>query len=348
MLENKFIPLMILVSLAMGLTLAGCDGEESKAKAVEHERVVKVETVTVTPIPLKDILTLPGETEPDEDVSVSSDSAGTVKWLGVHEGDRVEKGAIVARVDVASSGARLDQAKASRELAAEQLRRRRELLEKGVLAQEEFDEMAAKLEESDASLREMQVSVDNGVIRAPVSGIVNKLHVDQGERLSEGSPVVDIVDPTLIRVTINVPEMDIPYIKKDQKVTVTVDAIPGRTWDGVVEFISFKADATSKTFETRVLTDNLDGAIRAGMLARVSLERRTIEDAVTAPLYAVINQGGERLLYVNENGTARARTIEIGVVSDDLVQVTRGLKAGDELIVSGHTMVEDGTRVETK
>ena len=339
---------MTLVAFLGLLSLAGCSDEESKAKTVEHERVVKVETVTVTPIPLKDILTLPGETEPDEDVSVSSDSAGTVKWLGVEEGDSVKKGAIIARVDVASSGARLDQAKASRELAAEQLRRRRELLNKGVLAKEEFDQMAAELEKSDASLREMQVSVDNGVIRAPVSGIVNKRHVDQGERLAVGDPVVDIVDPTVIRVTINVPEMDIPYIRKDQKVAVTVDAIPGRTWDGVVEFISFKADSSSKTFETRVLTDNGDGIIRAGMLARVSLERRTIADAVTAPLYAIINQGGERLLYVAENGVARARTIEVGVISGDRAQVTTGLKAGDELIVSGHTMVEDGTRVDVQ
>lgn len=339
---------MALISLMGLLALTGCSDEESKAKEVEPERVVKVETMTVTPVPLHDVLTLPGETEPDEDVSVSSDSSGTVTWMGVIEGNRVEKGAVIARVDVASSGAKLDQAKASRELVAEQLKRRRELLEKGVLAKEEFDQMAAKLEESDASLREMQVGVDNGVIRAPVSGIVNELHVDQGERLSVGSPVVDIVDPSVIRVTINVPEMDIPFIKQDQKVTVTVDAIPDRTWEGVVEFISFKADRTSKTFATRVLTNNPDGAIRAGMLARVSLKRRTIPEALTAPLYSIINQGGERLLYVVENGVARARTIEIGVIDGDRVQVTKGLKAGDQLIVSGHTMVEDGTRVNAQ
>lgn len=347
-MHKKIILLITLSSFAVLLALAGCGSEKSEAKTTEGKRVIKVNTVTVTPVPLEDILTLPGETEPDEDVSVSSDSSGTVKWLGVEEGDRVKKGEIIARVDVASSGARLAQAKASRELAAEQLRRRRELLEKGVLAQEEFDQMAAKLEESDASLRERQVSVDYGVIRAPVSGIVNDRHVDQGERLGVGSPVVDIVDPSVIRITINVPEMDIPYIKKDQKVTVTVDAIPNRTWEGTVEFVSFKADPTSKTFETRVLTQNPDGAIRAGMLARVSLERRSIANAITAPLYAIINQGGERLLYVAENGVARARTIEIGVIEDDRAQVTKGLKAGDKLIVTGQTMVEDGTKVDAQ
>lgn len=325
--------------------LAGCDDAPSEAVQPKVEKSVRVATSPVEPIQLVDILTLPGATEPDADVRVSSESSGNVIWIGAEEGDRVERGALIARLDVASSGARFDQAKATRKLAAEQLRRRRELLEKGVLAQEEFDRMETQLAKSEASLKEMQVSVEYGVVRAPISGIINKRYVDRGERLNAGEPVVDIVDPAVIRTTVNVPEMDIPHIRKGQEVIVTVDAIPGRRWKGVVEFISFKADDASKTFETRVLTNNPDGAIRAGMLARVSLERRTIEDAITTPLYAIINQGGERLIYVEENGVARARTIELGVIEGDRAQVLKGLKAGDNLIVSGHTMVEEGTKV---
>jgi len=340
--------ILALIIVLVMLPLAGCSDEDSQANAPKEERTVKVSVMPVIPVHLVDILTLPGATEPDFDVCVSSDSAGIVKWLGVEEGDMVKRGDIIARVDVASSGARADQAEASRKLAAEQLRRRKELLNKGVLAQEEFDRMATELAKTEASLREMKVNVQYGVVRAPISGVVNKLYVDQGERVALGANVVDIVDPSIIRTTINVPEMDIPYITKGQKVDVTVDAIPGRTWEGIVEFISFKADKSSKTFETRVLTENPDGTIRAGMLARVALKRRAIDDAVTTPLYAIINQGGERLVYVVEDGTAKARTIEIGVVEGDRAQVTKGLKAGDELIVSGHTMVEDGTRVDTK
>lgn len=343
--KNILITLTAVLAL---FALSGCSDEESQANAPKEERTVKVSVMPVEPVHLIDILTLPGETEPDFDVCVSSDSSGTVKWLGVEEGDMVKQGAIIARVDVASSGARADQAEASRKLAAEQLRRRKELLNKGVLAQEEFDRMAAELAKTEASLREMKVSVQYGVVRAPISGVVNKLYVDQGERVAVGAQVVDIVDPSVIRTTINVPEMDIPYIQKGQKVDVTVDAIPGRTWEGIVEFISFKADKHSKTFETRVITENPDSAIRAGMLARVALKRRAIDDAVTTPLYAIINQGGERLVYVAENGVARARTIEIGVIEGDRAQVTKGLNAGDTLIVSGHTMVEDGTKVDVQ
>lgn len=337
----------ILTALLAVLGLAGCNDTVSEARVMET-KAVGIVTAEVKPVTMVDTLTLPGATEPDDDVCVSSESSGTVIWLGVKEGDRVKRNTLIGRLDVASSGARFDQAKATQKLVTEQLKRRRELLKKGVLAKEEFDRMETELAKSEASLREMQVSVEYGVVRAPIDGIINHLHVDRGERVKAGDKFVDIVEPSVIRTTVNVPEMDIPYIKKGQEVTVTVDAIPGRVWKGVVEFISFKADETSKTFETRIITDNPDGAIRAGMLARVSLERRVIKNAVTTPLYAIINQGGERLLYVEEDGLARARTIELGVIEGDLAQVTKGLELGDKLIVSGHTLVEDGTKVSVQ
>jgi len=335
----------VIIMCCTMLALAGCGDEKSEANAPAPEKSVEVEIARVEPVFLEDILVLPGETEPDQDVCVSSESTGTVIWLGVKEGDRVEKGDLLARLDVASSGARFDRAKAAKNLATEQLRRRRELLEKGVLAQEEFDQMEAELAQSEASLKEMQVNVEYGVVRAPIAGIINKRYVDRGERLNAGAMVADIVNPSVIRTIINVPEMDIPFITKGQEVTVSVDALPGRTWKGVVDFVSFKADKASKTFEVRVLTDNKAGLIRAGMLARVTLLRRSIQNAITTPLFAIINQGGERLLYVEENGIARARTIRIGIIEDGRAQVLEGLSLGDNLIVAGHTMVEDGMKV---
>ena len=340
--------LITLTALLSLLALAGCGDTESKANEPAPEKAVKVTVAPIVPSSMKDMLVLPGETQPDEDVCVSSESSGTVIWLGVEEGDRVEKGAIIARLDAASSDARLNQVKASKKLAAEQLRRRRELLQKGVLAQEEFDQMEAELERTEASLKEMEVNVRYGIVRAPVSGIINERYVDRGERLNSGEKVVDIVDPSLIRTIVNVPEMDIPFIKKGQDVVVTVDALPGRTWKGVVEFVSFKADRASKTFKVRVITDNADGTIRAGMLARVSLLRRSLEGIIASPLYALINQGGERLVYVEKDGVACARTVTIGVVAGENVQILNGLEEGDNLIVAGHNMVEDGTKVVTQ
>lgn len=327
------------------LTLAGCGDTNSAAHTTPPNKSPRVRVATIQPEPLEDYLTLLGATEPETDVRVSSESAGTVVWVGVKEGDHVDETSVIARLDTTSSGARFDKAKAAKLLAAEKVRRRKELLEKGVLAQEEFDRIKTELARSDASLKEMQVGVRNGIVRAPIAGVVNVRHIDRGEMVTEGSDIVEIVDLSRIRVTVKVSEMDIPHIRKNSPVSVRIDAIPGRIWEGTVEFVSFKADDTSKTFKVKILIDNTDGAVRAGMLARIRLLKQSIDNAIMVPLFSVISQGGERLVYVEEKGVAHMRIIQTGIIENDRLQVIGGLNPGEKLIVSGHTMIEDGMEV---
>jgi len=336
---------MSFAVICAALVLAGCEGTKSEANNTPHTKAIRVRVVQLRPEPLKDCLTLLGATEPETDVRVSSESAGTVVWIGVKEGDHVDEKSVIARIDTASSGARFDRAKAARKLAEEKLRRRRELLRKGVLAQEEFDRIETELARSEASLKEMRVGVRHGVVRAPISGIVNVKNIDKGERVTEGAYMFEIVDLSRVRITVKVSETNIPHIHKNSRVSVRIDAIPGRVWDGKVEFVSCKADETVKTFKVKVILDNPDGVIRAGMLARVRFLRRSIRNALLVPLHSIITQGGERLVYVEENGIARMRVVRVGAVEGDRVQVVNGLKSGDNLVISGHTMVEDGMEV---
>ena len=88
--------------------------------------------------------------------------------------------------------------------------------------------------------------------------------------------------------------------------------------------------------------------IRPGMIGRVAFVRRAISDAVAAPLFSLVDKGGERIVFVEKDGVAESRTVSIGVIEGDRVQITSGLKAGDHLIVKGHTEVEDGMKVIVK
>ena len=109
--------------------------------------------------------------------------------------------------------------------------------------------------------------------------------------------------------------------------------------------MSFKADPTTRTFKVRLVVDNSDCKIRPGMIARVALIRRLIENAVTAPLFSIIDKGGERIVFVEENGVAHARIVSIGVIESDTVQITDGLKPGENLIVKNQHEVEEGMKV---
>jgi len=117
---------------------------------------------------------------------------------------------------------------------------------------------------------------------------------------------------------------------------------------GTVDFVAFKADPATKTFLVRSIVENPAHDIRPGMIGRVAFVRRSVADALAAPLFAVLDKGGERIVFIEKDGVALSRNISIGVIEGDRVQITSGLEVGDHLIVRGHTEVEDGMRVIVK
>jgi membrane fusion protein (multidrug efflux system) len=127
-----------------------------------------------------------------------------------------------------------------------------------------------------------------------------------------------------MRINVNVPELDVRYLKVWQNARVTVDAYPGDHWDGLVDFVAFKADPATKTFKARVVVDNETGRIRPGMIAHVKFLRRLVPDALAVPLFSILDKGGERILFVEKDGIAHARTATVGVVDHDKVQIARG------------------------
>jgi membrane fusion protein (multidrug efflux system) len=126
---------------------------------------------------------------------------------------------------------------------------------------------------------------------------------------------------------------------------VQVDALPNTRVGGVVDFVAYKANPATKTFRVKIRVDNSDGRIRPGMIARVGFQKRIVEDALVAPLFALVDKGGERLVYVAEDGKAHARVVDLGVIEGDRIQITHGLKPGDQLIVTGQNDVQEGTPV---
>lgn len=341
-----------LLAVGMALGLSGCG--EAPADAVSDSasapavRVVQVAVTEIAPVTLSDILILPGETEASQDVTLSAETAGKVEWIGPSEGGRVTAGQSILKIDVESLKAQLDRAKASLNLADQQAARRTELYAKGVVSREELDEALTAQDEARAAESEAAARYRHGLVTAPVDGVVDELHVDMGEFVDTGTVLVDIVNRDVVRVYVSVPELDVRYLSPGDEVRVSVDAWPDREWTGRIDFIAAKADEGTRTFRTRVVVDNADGAIRPGMLARAHFLRRVVNNAVAVPLSAIQSRGGERVLYVEEDGVARSRTVEVGVVQGNLVQIVEGLSLGEHLIVAGQGEVEEGVKVSVQ
>jgi membrane fusion protein (multidrug efflux system) len=340
--------LVLILAIAFA---AGCSRSESSAEQENNQnqnKAVKVSVVRVEPAPMKDILVLPGETEAWLDVRVAADAAGRVEWVGPKEGQTVKEGDLIAKIDVAALKAACDRAEAALKLAEDLYQRRYKLFEKNIINQEELDKSATERTLAQANFRQMQIEYERGFLKAPLTGIVNHLFADEGEFVDKGKPFVDLVNVDKIKINVNVPELDVRYLKVGQKTMVRVDAFPDRELPGVIDFVAYKADPATKTFHVKVIVDNTNHEIRPGMIARVAFLRRIIPDALAAPIFAIVDKGGERILFVEKNGMVQARTISIGAIEGDKIQITRGLEPGDNLIVVGQKDVEEGMKVQVQ
>ena len=339
---------IILTALIAGFAMTGCKDRDSMANTETNSLetpAVPVSVVVVNPIPMKDVIYLPGETEAWQDVQVSTNAAGRIEWIGPREGQDVKKGALLAKIDVSALKAALDHAEAAHQLAEDLCQRRRRLYENKIIAKEELDQSETQRKLTLTDLEQIKVKYNHGFPKSPITGIINHLYVDVGEYADVGKPIADIVNIDKIKINVRVPELDVRYVKKGQKTPIKIDAFPDRTLIGTVDFVAFKADPATKTFLVRSVIDNPTHDIRPGMIGRVVFVRRIIPDAIAAPLFALVDKGGERIVFVEKDGVAESRIISIGVIEDDRIQITSGLDAGDHLIVKGHTEVEDGMKV---
>jgi membrane fusion protein (multidrug efflux system) len=302
----------------------------------------------VGPTPIKDILVLPGETEAYHDVLAGADTGGRVEWIGPREGDAVKKGQLLAKIDVSALKAALDRAQASLDLADDLYQRRKKLFERKIINREELNRSKTELTLAKSALQQARVEYERGFLQSPITGRVNKLFVDAGEFIDRGKPMVDLVNIDRIKINVNAPELDVRHLKVGQETRVMIDAYQGRHMPGKINFVAFKADSVTKTFRVQVVIENPNHDIRPGMIARVAFVRRVIPDALVAPLFALVDKGGERMVFVEKDGVVQARTVSIGIIEEDRVQILSGLDPGDRLIVTGQTEVEEGMKVQVR
>jgi membrane fusion protein (multidrug efflux system) len=351
MKTNFSILLSILTVLTAAFLLAGCQDQESMAvpeSASPETPAVPVSVKVVEPVVIRDVIFLPGETEAWEDVRVAANTAGRVDWIGPREGQKVNKGDLLVKIDVSALKASLDHAEAAYKLADDLYQRRLRLYNHKIIAKEELDQSETQRTLALTDLEQIKVRYNHGFPKSPITGIINYLYLDEGEYADIGKPIVDIVNIDKIKINVRVPELDVRFVKIGQQTPLKIDAFPDRALVGTIDFVSFKADSATKTFLVRSIIENPDHDIRPGMIGRVALVRRLIADAVAVPLFTLVDKGGERIVFVEKDGVAESRTISIGVIEGDRVQVTDGLNPGDHLIVKGHTEVEDGMKVIVK
>ncbi len=342
------LSISLVIILAAGVVVFLVARMPAPVKDVPPEEVtsVNVETITVKPVAtMPDLLLLPGAIEPRLVVDVPVEERGRIEEVLVEEGEPVQEGQVLFRLDDTLQKAQFDQTKAQAEYDERMFGRSSELLEKGVVRKSEVDELRARMAVSRSNLQVARTNLERTVVKAPLTGVLNSRVRERGEYVSPGDTVAQIVDIAQVKVGIQIPEKDVRYIRMGQPVSIEVDALGGRQLTGKVTYISELADVSTRTTPIELTLDNSDGLLHAGMIIRARISRQVLRDVVMIPLSSVIPLEEGKVVYVVEDGRARKREIELGMIRGSEVQVLDGLHRGDQLIVKGHRQVGPGQQV---
>ena len=188
------------------------------------------------------------------------------------------------------------------------------------------------------------------VVKAPVSGTIVALPAQVGMTISQAVPLARIAGGTGLEIRLYVAERFISKIALNQSCEITLDAYPGEIFRGTITEISPTVDATSRTMEIRVGVSNAGSRLKAGMFAKVRVITQTKDNIVKIPVTAVVTRFGEQFVFIADSSNpsapvARKKTIVQGILIDGVMEITQGLSSGEEVVVRGQTLLDDGSRI---
>lgn len=319
--------------------------EPGVANAAKAEKVPNVAVKVLKQSHVQDMLALTGSLEPWEEVVLSAEVPGPIEWQGVEEGQSVEKGQELFRIDTTSLRAKRDELQAQMALAEQEYDRLARLEQAGISAKQDLDRATAQRAVAEAGLRSIDIQLAKSVVRAPFSGVVDRVLKERNEYVDPGMAMVRMVQLDKVKVVVGIPERDVAHFELGDTVTVALDALAGEAFTGTIHQMAPTAEPGTHTFPTEIALENAAGKLRPGMIARAAFVRASYPDSIEVPVFALITLDDRRYVVVEENSVVHQRPVEVGVFLGETVQVTQGLEAGERLVVRGQRELRDGASV---
>jgi RND family efflux transporter MFP subunit len=354
--------LVLAIAGGGGAVIASRQSKPAQDAAKKDDRpaleFAQADVVTLQPKRLSVELAVPGSVLAVSQATVRSKLSAEVKRVLVREGDKVSAGQVVAEFDTAQLRAQLAErtatlASAKAQLATTERTRQSnaQLVKQNFISQNAFDTadsahqaQLATVAASQAQLEQTQIMMSDSVVRAPISGIVAKRHVQPGEKLAFDAPLMAIVDLAELEVQAQVPVSDVPQIRKGMPAQVDIEGMNGRRFAGRVERINPSTETGTRTVNIYVSLPNEESLLKAGMFARVLLTTMPETEAASLPMSAVRSDGQQSYVWVIADGKLVRRNIATGRRDEraQLVEITSGLAAADVVLATKFDNLKDG------
>ena len=354
-------PIVIIVAGLLMMTLVACSSSKTAEQAVSTPINVKIGKVHA--IEDHEGMVLSGTVgSPAAPSNVSFLASGKVIQVLPREGDYVRKGQLLASIDptdyqlaLTAATKQADMAQIASERAEDEHRRMKMLYDSKSLAPNDYEkyksvyESARKqYEQATASEKISRKHLTDAELHSPVNGFISKRSIEPGEMASPGRPVFEIVNLDTVEVSVGVPETDVHSVRLGQKAAITLPALPGESFEGVVRLVNVSADPGTRTFMTRISIPNPKHTLQIGMVAEARIRGDKVVKMLTAPIEAIVRdpQGATMVyVYYPEQKRVYAKRVEIGTPHGRDLEIRSGLTSDEWIVLVGQPQLRDGSVV---
>jgi RND family efflux transporter MFP subunit len=346
--RNQIIALFVLVAVAAVSFMFFRKKPDSVSRKGSYASATTAIAVSVEPVAMaavRDSISVVGLIEAWRDVDIHAETSGVVRSVSSEVGDRKAAGQPLLKVDDEVAASMLRKARVNRELASHDFNRFSSLLKEGAVPVSSFEAMKLKLEDADADLVAARRRFDDTAIKAPFAGVVTSRLVEVGDLVQPGMKVANMVDLAKVKIISSIPEKQVSSVAEGMNVLVTTDVWPGRVFEARVLSVSARS-SRDHTYKVESAMENpKQTPLRAGMFARTAFVGRSSRQALLIPRRALAGSIAAPEVFVVTGGKARLKKIVAGVEYGTSIEVLQGVAAGDEVVVSGQSDLDDGAPV---
>lgn len=293
-----------------------------------------------------------GDVETDQNIIIYPEFSGVLSKIYVEEGDKVKAGQLLAKIDDGGLSSQLAEAEAQLALTKTTFERQERLWDKKIGSEIQYLEAKTNYEATQNSVNQLRAQLAKTRVKAPFSGTIDNIISDQGQVVSQGqNQLFRLVNLSDMYVTTEVPETYLGKINKGTEVIIDLKSI-GREYTGKVKQVAGFINPNNRSFEVKISIPNADQAIKPNLIATVKLNDYSAENAVVIPQSILQeNAKGESIAYYIEKendsvGVAKKAIVETGVSYASGIEITKGLSAGQTIIVEGARTIREGQEVK--
>lgn len=300
----------------------------------------------------KHYIEVQGSIGTDQNIVIYPEYAGVLNEIYVDDGEKASKGQILAKIDDGGLSAQLAQMETELALAKTTYERRKNLWKQNIGSEIQYLQSKANYEAMQNSVEQMRSQLAKTIVRAPFSGIIDQVIADEGQVVSPGqNQLFRLINLKEMYVEADIPENYLSSVREGMQALIDIPSI-GKEFEGEVKEVSSFINPENRSFQVKVAVPNNKGLVKPNLIASVKLNNYTAKNAIVVPQSAVKeNAEGDQVIFVVDTkndslGVAKRLLVETGKNYQGQVEVTKGLKTGQEIIVNGARSIRDGEKVE--